>query len=105
MPETKHLQYINLFLLANTGVKKGLLQSVHDNFIHFLGEIALNILSETISLSQYYKKKLQSSAMFIRAIASKKVKAKARRKLCIKNIAALSLMLKAVHSQLKNRFT
>lgn len=102
MKRLSSFDYLTFLLSADIKVQKGILESAEDNFIQLLGEIALNILSETIELSNYFKTKLQKIAWFIRLIGSEKVKPKARRKLCIKYINFLILMLKAVKPQLKH---
>jgi len=99
------LRKVEFLIGAENEVQRIILKTAGDEFIIFLGEIALNILEEVIPLSKYFKKKLRSHAQFIRDLgAKKKVKIEHRRRLCVRNSSTIVLMLKAAHSELKDRF-
>ena len=84
-------------------VGKNIFKSVDKNFIHFLGEIALNILVESIIISDSEAKRLAPFVTLIRKIGSKSINSKNRRNLCIANPRGVCLMLKVVLPDLEER--
>ena len=104
MSQKNNIKIIDLFLQVDLKLQQSILKGASDNFIDFLGEIALNVLKGVLPLSSYYKKKLNDHAPFIRDIASAGVKRDKRRKLCVKYTSILTLLLKAVYINLKKKF-
>ena len=104
MNTKKIISQLNFFIQANSSVQKSILRAADDSFIQFLGEIALNILEETIELSKYFKTKLRDDAWFIRKLGSAKVKASARRKLCLKHLNLLLVMINAIKNKIKSQY-
>lgn len=99
------MQVVEFLLSADSTLQKSLLKAVHDDFITFLGEMALNILEGVIPLSKHFKRKLQPHAAFIRNLGSKRLKATSRRRLCVTKSELIVSILKAVHSDLTERFS
>lgn len=98
----EHINLAKLIIESDPAVCKSVLKSVNSGFIHFLGEIGLNILLENITLTGHYLSKLQSHSQFIRDLGSKRIKLRRRRKLCLEHHKIVQLLLKAVISNLES---
>jgi len=85
-------------------MRKAILRSCSDQMIKLIGETALNVLHEVISLSPHFKNKLQTHAHVIRSIGSKRVKWSGRRQLCIRHSEIVGLLLRAASDELQARF-
>ena len=92
----KNQNLIQYLSIAEPDICKNILKSVTDDFIHFIGEIALNILTGNITLSEYLLDKLHPFSQVIRDLASRRIRNKRRRRICIKNYKAVCFMLKTV---------
>jgi hypothetical protein len=79
---------------------RAILKKCDDSFIHFIGEVALNVLQGSVPISSYYKRKLKKSADFIRSLASKSVKSDTRRRIILKQIATVLILVKAIKKHL-----
>lgn len=91
---------VNIILDSNIQIRRANVRAASEEFIKFIGDVALNVLKEVIQLSGYYLNKLDEHFEVIRKIGSKKVKSKARKRLCIKHTNVVFLLLKAVYIQL-----
>lgn len=100
----KNQNLIQYLSIAEPKVCKNILKSVGDDFIHFIGEIALNILIGNITLSDYLLDKLQPFSQTIRDLGSRRIRNNRRRRICIQNHQAVCFMLKSVLPQLVERF-
>lgn len=97
------VRYLATISSKESSVSKNIFKSVDKNFIHFLGEIALNILVENIIISDKEAKRLAPFVSLIRKIGSKSINSKNRRNLCIANPTGVCLMLKVVLPDLEVR--
>jgi hypothetical protein len=91
---------VNIVLDSSDNFKKGIFKYCENEFIKFIGEVAINLLKENITVSEYYKFRLASDSSVIRSLGSRKVKQKYRRKLCIRNYNIVSRLLKACYDDI-----
>jgi hypothetical protein len=80
----------------NTKINRCIVKYCDDQFIQFLGEIALNVLQGTVEISSYYLTTLTNSAPVIRYLASSKVTVKKRRSRAVKEIVIVCTLVQAV---------
>jgi len=99
---------VNIILDSNTHTRKDIIRAASEDFIKFIGDISLNVLKEVIQPSGHYLNKLDVHFEVIRKIGSKRVKSKARKRLCVKHSDVVFLLLKSVYKILfksKNQIT
>lgn len=81
--------------------RKALIVSEGTWLVKFLSEIAMNILSGSVTLSKHYKKLLSHHAAVIRGLGKRGGQAiTERRHLCIANIDVVSLMITAAQEHI-----
>lgn len=96
----KNLQLVKLLIDAEPTVCRSVLKTAASNFITFLGEVAINILHQNITITDHYLNKLRTHSKVIRDLGSKRIKNRRRQKLCVEHHKVVQLMLKASVSQL-----
>ena len=96
----KFEKLVNVVIDSNSISRKAIIRASSEAFIKFIGDIALNILNEVIHLSVHFLNKLDEHFSAIRKIGAQRVKARTRRKLCVKNYNAVALLLKASYNYL-----
>lgn len=98
----KNIIYLQLLLNTHRSQQKALLNSISVDQFSSISEIALNILEGVVPISSTQKKALSRHKKFIRLIGQEKGSYSRKKSLLLKNVTALTVLLKTITPLLKS---
>lgn len=97
----KQRAFLHFMLCANNVQQKSIVKSLTSEQYDVISEIALNIYTGTYPLSKQYINLLKPYQLDIRALGSREIGTKQKRRILLKHLPLVPLLLKPIVSHLE----